>query len=847
MPPSVSSSGKENAIQTQNKFQALEQDIEDKKSMVESTSQKKRLRRKNSKKKKLESSRKEADENNGLLKVDSLDDEIGDDISQSEQEDRCLIELQALEELSEDEDVVLLEQDNHSDDLANLLIKPYVQMQSAKQKKHEEDRIISGVHCVWQNIQKDVKVPFSIFGICDGHGGGQASSIATKRLVYYVKQYLFRLPISDVLDSPDNTDSDNNQDEDELEKDEVYEQLLDDDELVNESVKMQWKIEDEMVRVLPQILHTAFIKVDKECKEKCEKSGTTATLLVMVGWQLVVASVGDSYCYVDNGKAVKLVSSNHRVEDNQEERQAVLERGGEIAKEADEDNKPVGPLRVWPGGIQMSRSLGDLQSAAVISPLPDIKVVTIPPCGSRIVVASDGLWDAYKSNPKAAVHSIRGCAAGAAAPKLLVSAVKKVGLKDDISILVVDALREEKGVFAKGQSGPGEKENGFDIEVVDIPRNINNPRIHIREVRKQLMSEMKQKRELEAKRKADLEAERVKLLAESKEKSKQEKSYEDLRNLRIDVETLVEELNQPFADWQEIKKPRVAPKPPLAARGGRGSGRIFLGRGRGRGRSLNEDRNQRISSRVQQQQRIESERKSSSSSGATRAPIPSRTELSSDQVRKKVDDSVFDMSDAFAKFKGVTTVTEIEKTQVAEAVTAELASSRQELDTGRSKTSNTNISDNTNARNRGTTRDGRGTPRYRERSRRGNLGHGAQNNVQYNNHRPPIKNYVVKCQKPSEVVEFSKTPTDVISFQKHDVVQVQRSHEVVEVIKPAEVIEVVKANRSVDLSNNNGHSYTQNRGGRGSGLRGGRGGYGRSRGPRYTFDDIKTENKVSVL
>jgi serine/threonine protein phosphatase PrpC len=69
--------------------------------------------------------------------------------------------------------------------------------------------------------------------------------------------------------------------------------------------------------------------MDKECRGKFKRSGTTATLAVSVGWELVVANVGDSCAYLDTGAEVVQLTCNHRVAENAEERARILAEGGE--------------------------------------------------------------------------------------------------------------------------------------------------------------------------------------------------------------------------------------------------------------------------------------------------------------------------------------------------------------------------------------------------------------------------------------------------------------------------------------------------------------------------------------
>lgn len=95
-------------------------------------------------------------------------------------------------------------------------------------------------------------------------------------------------------------------------------------------------------------------------------------------------------------------------------------------------------MRSWPGGLCVSRSIGDVDCGPFITPLPHVKQMKIPPSGGRIIMASDGLWDAVTSE-KAAKCS-RGLPATAAAPALVKESLRLRGLRDDITVMVVDLL-----------------------------------------------------------------------------------------------------------------------------------------------------------------------------------------------------------------------------------------------------------------------------------------------------------------------------------------------------------------------------------------------------------------------
>lgn len=53
----------------------------------------------------------------------------------------------------------------------------------------------------------------------------------------------------------------------------------------------------------------------------------------------------------------------------------------------------------------------------MVLPEPEVRRVALPSKGARLIIASDGLWDAI--NPKTAAHHVRGMQAGKAAGELV--------------------------------------------------------------------------------------------------------------------------------------------------------------------------------------------------------------------------------------------------------------------------------------------------------------------------------------------------------------------------------------------------------------------------------------------
>ena len=106
----------------------------------------------------------------------------------------------------------------------------------------------------------------------------------------------------------------------------------------------------------------------------------------------------------------------------------------------------VGPLRCWPGGLCLSRSIGDTDVGEYIVPIPHVKqvkvtsqsfsnclttnrmyldysaiflfwIIQLSNAGGRLIIASDGIWDTLSSDM--AAKSCRGLPAELAA-KLVV-------------------------------------------------------------------------------------------------------------------------------------------------------------------------------------------------------------------------------------------------------------------------------------------------------------------------------------------------------------------------------------------------------------------------------------------
>lgn len=268
--------------------------------------------------------------------------------------------------------------------------KPTVKYGQAALAKKGEDYFLIKPDC--QRVPGNPSTCFSVFAIFDGHNGISAAIFAKENL------------LNNVLSA-----------------------------IPQEASREEW------LQALPRALVAGFVKTDIEFQQKGETSGTTVTFVVIDGWTVTVASVGDSRCILDTqGGVVSLLTVDHRLEENAEERERVTASGGEVGRLNVFGGNEVGPLRCWPGGLCLSRSIGDTDVGEFIVPIPHVKQVKLSNAGGRLIIASDGIWDALSSDM--AAQSCRGLPADLAAKLVVKEALRSRGLKDDTTCLVVDII-----------------------------------------------------------------------------------------------------------------------------------------------------------------------------------------------------------------------------------------------------------------------------------------------------------------------------------------------------------------------------------------------------------------------
>ncbi|KAL4855356.1 putative protein phosphatase 2C 15 [Chlorella vulgaris] len=176
-------------------------------------------------------------------------------------------------------------------------------------------------------------------------------------------------------------------------------------------------------------------------------AGCTATLVLQYGWLLTCVNLGDSRAILDTGLESVQLTVDHRVATHKGERRRVEAMGNNIAPidftgsgPATRQDNGVGPLRIWPGGLCLSRAIGDFDVGDSVIPFPHIMQVLVPPTGARLLVASDGVWDAYEKMNRLG-SMLRSWTLDTCPQRLIQSIVRAYGgLRDDTSLIVVDIV-----------------------------------------------------------------------------------------------------------------------------------------------------------------------------------------------------------------------------------------------------------------------------------------------------------------------------------------------------------------------------------------------------------------------
>ncbi|CAK91867.1 unnamed protein product (macronuclear) [Paramecium tetraurelia] len=199
-----------------------------------------------------------------------------------------------------------------------------------------------------------------------------------------------------------------------------------------------------------------FLQIAQESYNKGvpERSGSCAIVVLVVGDTCYVANVGDSRAVLSaaSGRKAIALSHDHKPELEQER---IVKGGGSI----------LGPVRVNPGRLSVSRTFGDIEAKfekfggnpKVVIAEPEIKQFKITNEHDFIVLGSDGIFDKLSSSDVMNIiwKDILNCQVGNSLHNVLSTSVESVlkesiqrKSQDNVTLLVVAfsvaSLKEEE-------------------------------------------------------------------------------------------------------------------------------------------------------------------------------------------------------------------------------------------------------------------------------------------------------------------------------------------------------------------------------------------------------------------
>ena len=207
---------------------------------------------------------------------------------------------------------------------------------------------------------------------------------------------------------------------------------------------------------LNEAAETAFfsahlaVRLLPRCTAGCTLS---VCALNMARRELSIWNVGDSLGLLVHAGGYMQLGDSHRLEYSEAEQQRCLSLGARLGRALNDEGQPEGGLRAYPGGLAVTRGIGDADCGDIVCPTPAYSTHPLPPDGGAVVLCSDGVWD-HASNEDVSRILLDGRYTSAASAAL--SVVKRVlktrGLMDDTTAVVILFGGEEPGEKAPAPS-----------------------------------------------------------------------------------------------------------------------------------------------------------------------------------------------------------------------------------------------------------------------------------------------------------------------------------------------------------------------------------------------------------
>lgn len=152
--------------------------------------------------------------------------------------------------------------------------------------------------------------------------------------------------------------------------------------------------------------------LEAQHKSLLDKSGSCALIAVQVNDLIHVANVGDSRAFVSEkfGRVFHTLSNDHKP-DSISERKRILKFGGQVMQmDKSKVKLPQNllakvPYRIFPGGLSVSRSFGDIQAKdpalggkkGVLIADPELMVYRVHSNTDFLLLGCDGIFDVFST------------------------------------------------------------------------------------------------------------------------------------------------------------------------------------------------------------------------------------------------------------------------------------------------------------------------------------------------------------------------------------------------------------------------------------------------------------------
>lgn len=222
---------------------------------------------------------------------------------------------------------------------------------------------------------------------------------------------------------------------------------------------------DASAEQLETAMKDAFEHMHQTVRATGISDGSTCTVVAIAqrNGTVTCGNVGDSFAYgFSHGTSPEdaypmHLTTSHRLSTRRSElgpeARRVQEAGGALGRARQPSTGEAGgPLRAYPGGLAMGRSIGDADCGDWLTPAPSVWTGKLPAATCDILLASDGIWDALSLRD--VYEKVERFPPVSRSVKDLVNAaVTARGLHDDISAVLIRIEPEESSPGPGGSRG----------------------------------------------------------------------------------------------------------------------------------------------------------------------------------------------------------------------------------------------------------------------------------------------------------------------------------------------------------------------------------------------------------